>query len=152
MKVEVVLDAACTEPELTLRTAAVTGEVEQLLRRLSEQPPLLCGERAGRLEVLDPAALVRVYAAAGRVYAAAGRVYAVTEKGEHLLRMRLYEAEARLAGRRFVRISHSELVNLDWAESFDTRLSGTICVRLKNGEASYVSRRYVPAIKQILGI
>ena len=152
MKVEVVLDAACTEPELTLRTAAVTGEVEQLLRRLSEQPPLLCGERAGRLEVLDPDALVRVYAAAGRVYAAAGRVYAVTEKGEHLLRMRLYEAEARLAGRRFVRISHSELVNLDWAESFDTRLSGTICVRLKNGEASYVSRRYVPAIKQILGI
>ena len=110
MKVEVVLDAACTEPELTLRTAAVTGEVEQLLRRLSEQPPLLCGERAGRLEVLDPDALVRVYAAAGRVYA-------VTEKGEHLLRMRLYEAEARLAGRRFVRISHSELVNLDWAES-----------------------------------
>ena len=152
MKVEVVLDAACTEPELTLRTAAVTGEVEQLLRRLSEQPPLLCGERAGRLEVLDPDALVRVYAAAGRVYAAAGRGYAVTEKGEHLLRMRLYEAEARLAGRRFVRISHSELVNLDWAESFDTRLSGTICVRLKNGEASYVSRRYVPAIKQILGI
>lgn len=145
MKVEVVLDAACTEPELTLRTAAVTGEVEQLLRRLSEQPPLLCGERAGRLEVLDPDALVRVYAAAGKVYA-------VAEKGEYLLRMRLYEAEARLAGRRFVRISHSELVNLDWAESFDTSLSGTICVRLKNGEASYVSRRYVPAIKQILGI
>lgn len=73
MKVEVVLDAACTEPELTLRTAAVTGEVEQLLRRLSEQPPLLCGERAGRLEVLDPDALVRVYAAAGRVYAVTER-------------------------------------------------------------------------------
>lgn len=145
MKVEVVLDAACTEPELTLRTAAVTSEVEQLLRRLSEQPPLLCGERAGRLEVLDPNALARVYAAAGKVWA-------VAEKGEYLLRMRLYEAEARLAGRRFVRISHSELVNLDWAESFDTSLSGTICVRLKNGTASYVSRRYVPAIKQILGI
>ena len=145
MKVEVVLDAACTEPELTLRTAAVTSEVEQLLHRLAEQPPLLCGERAGRLEVLDPNALVRVYAVAGKVYA-------VAEKGEYLLRMRLYEAQARLAGRRFVRISHSELVNLDWAESFDTGLSGTICVRLKNGTASYVSRRYVPAIKQILGI
>ena len=77
---------------------------------------------------------------------------AVAEKGEYLLRMRLYEAQARLAGRRFVRISHSELVNLDWAESFDTGLSGTICVRLKSGTASYVSRRYVPAIKQILGI
>ncbi len=145
MKVEVVLDAACTEPELTLRTAAVTGEVEQLLRRLSEQPPLLCGERAGRLEVLDPDTLVRVYAAAGKVYA-------VTQKGEFLLRMRLYEAEERLAGRRFVRISHSELVNLDWAESFDTGLSGTICVRLRDGSASYVSRRFLPSIRKILGI
>ena len=145
MKVEVVLDAACTEPELTLRTAAVTGEVEQLLRRLSEQPPLLCGERAGRLEVLDPKALVRVYAAAGKVYA-------VTQKGEFLLRMRLYEAEERLAGRRFVRISHSELVNLDWAASFDTCLSATICVRLRDGSASYVSRRFVPSIRKILGI
>ena len=35
MKVEVVLDAACTEPELTLRTAAVTSEVEQLLPETS---------------------------------------------------------------------------------------------------------------------
>ena len=145
MKVEVVLDPACTEPVLTLRTAAVTKELEQLMRRLSDPPTLLCGERSGRLEVLDPDALVRVYAAAGRVWA-------VTEKGEYLLRMRLYEAEARLAGRRFARISHSELVNLYCAESFDTGISGTICVRLKNGGSSYVSRRYVPAIKQILGI
>ena len=146
MKVEVVLDAACTEPELTLRTAAVTGEVEQLLRRLSEQPPLLCGERAGRLEVLDPDALVRVYAAAGRVYA-------VTEKGEHLLRMRLYEAEARLAGRRFVRISHSEIVNLKQVTALDLSLAGTIKMTLAGGAAvCWVSRRYVPKIKQALGL
>ena len=145
MKVEVVLDAACTEPELTLRTAAVTGEVEQLLRRLSEQPPLLCGERAGRLEVLDPDALVRVYAAAGRVYA-------VTEKGEHLLRMRLYEAEARLAGRRFVRISHSEIISLRKITALDLSLTGTIRVTLQGGAVSYVSRRYVRKIKEALGL
>ena len=45
MKVEVVLDAACTEPELTLRTAVVTGEVEQLLRRLSGRGGWKCWTR-----------------------------------------------------------------------------------------------------------
>ena len=146
MKLEIILDPACGEPVLTLRAAAMTEDLQRLVRQLSEQAtPLLCGERNGRLEVLDPEQLARVYAAAGRVYA-------VTEKGEYVLRMRLYEAEARLAGRRFVRISHSELVNLNLVENFDTGLSGTICVRLKDGTASYVSRRYVPAIKQILGI
>lgn len=146
MKLEIKLDPACAEPVLTLRAAAMTEELERLVRQLAEPAaPLLCGERAGRLEVLEPGRLLRVYAAAGRVYAE-------TDRGEYLLRMRLYEAEARLAGRRFVRISHSEMVNLDRVESFDTRLTGTICVRLENGGVSYVSRRYVPAIKQILGI
>ena len=72
MKVEVVLDAACTEPVLTLRTAAVTGEVEQLLRRLSELPPLLCGVGGGGGVVLDRDVLVGVFGGGGWVYGGRG--------------------------------------------------------------------------------
>ena len=57
-------------------------------------------------ELLDPADILRVYAGGGKVYA-------VTERGEFALRMRLYEAERRLEGGAFARISNAELINLD---------------------------------------
>ena len=77
---------------------------------------------------------------------------AVTERGEFALRMRLYEAERRLEGGAFARISNAELVNLDNVRSFDLRLSGTILVRLRDGDTTYVSRRYVAQIKRTLGL
>ena len=64
-----------------------------------------------------------------RVYAGGGKVYAVTERGEFELRMRLYEAERRLEGGAFARISNAEIVNLDRVRAFDLRLTGTIVVR-----------------------
>ena len=58
----------------------------------------------------------------------------------------------RLDPQRFVRISHSEMVNLDQVRCFDLNLAGTICIRLADGKVTYVSRRYVSKIKQILGV
>ena len=68
------------------------------------------------------------------------------------LKERLYELEGRLDRHTFVRISHSEIINLRKAKAFDLRLSGTISVRLADGSVSYVSRRYVARIKQLLGV
>ena len=52
----------------------------------------------------------------------------------------------------FIRISKSEIVNLKMVDSLDLSFIGTICIKLKNGTNTYVSRRYVKKIKQILGI
>ena len=79
-------------------------------------------------------------------------MYAVTAQGEYTLRLRLYEAEERLAGGHFVRISNSELVNLRQVRRFHLGLSGTIQVQMSDGGTTYVSRRYMPKLKQILGI
>lgn len=84
-----------------------------------------------------------------------GRLCAVcagTAEGEYLLRLRLYELENRLDPQRFVRISHAEIVNLDKVRCFDLNLAGTICIRLADGSVTYVSRRYVSKIKQLLGV
>jgi len=51
-----------------------------------------------------------------------------------------------------VRISNSEIINLRKVKAFDLSLAGTIQVSLLNGTVTYVSRRYVPKIKQVLGI
>lgn len=87
-----------------------------------------------------------------RIYADNGKVLAVTDKGEYVLRLRLYEAEEYLSECRFVRISNSEIINLNKVSHFDLSFTGTICVKLLNGTTTYVSRRYVSKIKKILGI
>lgn len=43
-------------------------------------------------------------------------------------------------------------INLKKVRNFDLSLSGTICVTLSDGTATYVSRRYVSKIKKILGL
>ena len=144
MEIQVKIDPACREPKVLVCTHAMTDEVQAILQ--AQAPPqLLPGFREGTLELLEPQDLLRVYAAGGKVFA-------VTPAGEFQLRLRLYEAEARLDKTVFVRISHSEIINLRKAKAFDLRLSGTISVRLADGSVSYVSRRYVARIKQLLGV
>ena len=97
------------------------------------------------MEVLEPDDLFRIYAANGKVFA-------VTDKGEYLLRLRLYEAAERLNPSLFVRISNSEIIHIKKVKNFDLSFSGTIYVELTNGTTTYVSRRYVSKIKKILGM
>lgn len=146
MKIEIKIDEGCTEPEIIVVTDRVTDEVNEIINRLSEkQPQMIAGFSDGQATLLEPA---RIY----RAYASGGKVYAETADGTYILRMRLYEAEQRLAGRTFVRISNSEVINLKRVRGFDLSFAGTICVSLSNGTVTYVSRRYVSKIKQLLGI
>ena len=66
--------------------------------------------------------------------------------------LRLYELEERLDRKAFVRVSHSEIVNWKRVTALDLSLSGTIRVTLEGGVVTYVSRRYVKKIKEVLGI
>ena len=146
MRVEIKIDSSCTEPEIIIMTASVTEEVNNILRKLSEDvPQIISGVRDGKVEVLEQADLVRIYANAGKVFA-------VTNKGEYALRLRLYELEDRLDADSFVRISNSEMINLKKVNHFDLGFTGTICVKLSDGTTTYVSRRYVSKVKKILGI
>lgn len=146
MQVEIKIDSSCNEPKIVIHTASITEEVNTLMQRLSENTPsILTGSKDGKMEVLEPDDLFRIYAAGGRVFA-------VTGKGEYLLRLRLYEAAERLDSSRFVRISNSEIINLRRVKNFDLSFSGTIYVELTNGTTTYVSRRFVSKIKKILGM
>lgn len=146
MQVEIKIDRSCPEPRLIILTAKVTEDVNDLVRRLSENTPqVISGRKDDKVEVLDPADLIRIFANSGKVFAK-------TEKGEYALRIRLYEVEERLDLRQFVRISNSEIINLKKVENFDLSFTGTICVKLSDGTVTYVSRRYVSKVKKILGM
>lgn len=146
MKFEIKIDGSCKEPKVIILTAEITENVNALIRKLSEDSPaVISGFKNDKLEILEPKDLIRVYANAGKVIA-------VTNRGEYVLRLRLYEVEERLDKDTFVRISNSEIVNLKKAKTFDLSFAGTISIKLEDGSTSYVSRRYVSKIKKILGV
>ncbi len=87
-----------------------------------------------------------------RIYAQNQKTFVQTAQGEFVLHEKLYELETRLERNRFVRISKSELVNLRMVERLDTSLTGTIKMYLRGGIETYVSRRNVTKIKQMLGM
>ncbi len=149
MKVEITIDEACKEPKILIITDRITEEVSEVLKQLSENSSekgkLLAGFCGDAAEVLEQSNIIRVYASGGKVFA-------VTEKGEYRLRLTLQEVEERLDQKIFVRISKSEIINLKKVKTFDLSFSGSIQVSLSNGTATYVSRRNVTKIKQMLGI
>lgn len=146
MRVEVKIDNSCIEPKIIVLTASMTEEVSKVIQKLSDNnPQIITGSKNEKIEVLEQNELIRIYAANSRVFA-------VTNSGEYLLRLRLYEAEEQLDPNQFVRISNSEIINLKKVKSFDLSFAGTICVELSNGTTTFVSRRYVSKIKKILGI
>ncbi|MBD5520370.1 MAG: LytTR family transcriptional regulator [Lachnospiraceae bacterium] len=146
MQVEIKIDSSYTEPKIVITTAVVTEEINDIVKKLSEDTPqIISGSKEEKIEVIEQDDLIRIYANSGKVLA-------VTNKGEYTLRLRLYEIEKRLNPKQFVRISNSEIVNLKKVNNFDLSFTGTICVKLSNGTVTYVSRRYVPKIKKILGV
>ena len=146
MKIEVKVDAACKETMVVVYTDRVTDEVQSIVHKLSQDAPaVIVGFR-------EEDAVLLAEEEVQRVYAEGGKVFAETADGRFLLRLRLYELEERLDAKKFVRISNAEIVNLSWIRGFDLSFAGTICVRMKNDAVTYVSRRYVAKIKQVLGL
>lgn len=84
-----------------------------------------------------------------RIYSENRRVSARTKTDTFEVRERLYILEELLSGS-FVRISNSELVNISKIAKLDMSYAGTIKMYLKNGDITFVSRRYVGKIKEVL--
>lgn len=146
MQIEFKIDPSCREPKIVIFAEKLSPEVELLLRRLSEDTPqVIAGFRDDHVCLLEQSEIIRIYSASSKVFA-------VTPSGEYTLRLRLYELENRLDSKCFVRISNSEIINLKKVKNFDLSFSGTICVHFLDKSTTFVSRRYVSKIKQVLGI
>ena len=146
MQVEIKIDDNCIEPKVIIITDKITDEINDILNMLSSKTPeVITGFYNDLAEILSPDDIIRIYAEDGKIFAS------VNSK-EYILRQRLYELEEQLNKYSFVRISNSEIINLKKVRNFDLSLSGTICVTLSDGTATYVSRRYVSKIKKVLGL
>ncbi len=146
MKVKIQINSDYGETKVVIFAKELTEEVQNIQEKLMVwTPQVLSGFYGDRLEVIDLEDIVRIYAQDGRILLE-------TEEKEYQLRLKLYELEERLDKGKFVRISRSEIINLKKAIDFDLSYVGTISVKLTNGVNSFVSRRYLKKVKQVLGI
>ena len=144
MKVDIHIQPGCGEVSVTITAPALTDEVKALAVRL-QGGGVLTGWRG---DVATPLAVADIL----RCYGEEKGVKVQTTQGVYDLKERLYELEGKLDRHTFVRISHSELVNLEQITALDLSLTGTIRMTLAGETVCYVSRRYVKKIKEALGL
>jgi len=146
MKIKLIIDKKYTEPEIHICNEEKNNETERLAGIVSQAVnATITAYTENGVELLLCEAVIRIYTENQKIYAA-------TASGTYRLHQRLFEMEEILDGRRFVRISNSEIVNLRKIKRLDTSMSGTILMYLQNDITTFVSRRYVSKIKKVLGI
>ena len=145
MKVNVVVEPNLTEDYAEIHVREITDEVSRVSDFLQNKNPVITGmDEYERIVVIDEAGIVSLHAEKKWC-----RIYMDT--ADYSCRKRLYEIENML-GRDFMRISKSIIVNLRKIESVEAVFNGMLLLHMKNGSKEYVSRTYLPQMKEYLGI
>jgi DNA-binding LytR/AlgR family response regulator len=150
LKIDIKIDENTQETTIIVQASKIDDEITEIINKLKEienknHKGTITGFKDDIVEIIDENKIIRIYSSMQKVMAE-------TSCGTYLIKARLYELEERLDKNNFVRISNSEIINLKRVVNFDLSFSGTICVNLDNKETTYVSRRFVGKIKEVLGI
>lgn len=144
MKVELKIDQNCEETKVVIYAKTIDDEISKIVENLQNKDSnTLNAFKDEEIYVLNQDEIQTIYAEEGKVFVK-------TDKSKYLLKKRLYELEEILNHKKFVRISNSEIVNIKKVEKFNFKVTGTIVLHFKNGEITYVSRRYINKIKEFL--
>ena len=145
LKTEIRISPDITEPYAVIYAGKMTDEISSLAEVLNHvKGNVLTAFDRERIIILKPEEvyLVRVEDEKTMVYG---------KEDSYICMKRLYEAEE-ILGRGFLRISKSAIVNLRCLDSVEPSMSGMMLLKLKNGMKDYVSRKYLPSLKNYLGI
>lgn len=146
MNVEIFIDDQYEETTVKIYAKTYSKEIDWIKDQVLGHPQDKITAFAGdNVEIL-------AYEDILRFYGLDNKVYLDTMKASYTTRLRLYQLEDRLPKKQFIKISRSEIVNLDYVKSLDLSFSGTIALELKNGQVTYVSRRSLKNFKEALGL
>ena len=146
MNVEIFIDDQYEETTVKIYDKTYSKEIDWIKDQVLGHPQDKITAFAGdNVEIL-------AYKDILRFYGLDNKVYLDTMKTTYTTRLRLYQLVDRLPKKQFIKISRSEIVNLDYVKSLDLSFSGTIALELKNGQVTYVSRRSLKNFKEALGL
>lgn len=149
MNIEVILDEIYKEVNVKIFSASYSKEVETIkeaIENLQKNPSeKIVAFKKDEIKIID-------YKEIARFYSENNKLYLDSKRERYLTKLRIYELEERLPRNKFIKISRSEIVNLDYVEKLDLSFTGTIALKMKDGKVTYVSRRNIKKFKEILGI
>lgn len=145
MKVNIDISAEYKEPFAVIHTDKVTDEIQRMIDIFSNsETPITALQNEEDIVVLQPKDIYMVRVENGDTV-----IYGAKQK--YRSRKRLYELADQL-GKQFMQISKTTLINLSYMDSIEPGFSGTLLLKLKNGDKDYVSRKYLPEFKKYLGL
>ena len=145
MKVNIVIEPDLEEEYTEIHVREITDEITRISDFFQSKDPVITGtDECERIVVIAESDIVSLHAEKKWC-----RIY--TDTANYSCRKRLYEIE-NILGRDYMRISKSIIVNLHKIESVEAVFNGMLLLRMKNGSKEYVSRTYLPKMKEYLGI
>lgn len=146
MKVEIIIDETIDETMVKIFAKEYSKEIDEL-------KDLLTDRFIDKLVVFrDKEVFITSHDEIIRIYAQDKNVFVKTKNGVFRSRLTIYELDNRLDKNKFIRISRSEIVNLDFVKKLDLSFTGTIAVELINNDVAYVSRRNLKEFRRALGL
>ena len=132
------------EDEIIIKCRDISPEIMQLLNKLKTQE-LLIAYVGNEIHRLHPSDIYYVESINNKTF-----LYGQDKVYES--KLKLYELEELLRFNDFLRVAKSFIINLSKLKSVTPVLSGRLEAVLANGERVIISRQYVGALKEYLGV
>ena len=144
MKLELNIDEKIKETLVVVSANKIDKEVQNLINYIEYSSEYLIGIVEDKVSIIDIDEIIRVYIEDRKTFV-------VTLKDTYVVKKKLYEVE-NMVTRNFIKISQSEMANIKFIKNLDFSNTGTIVIKYKNSDISYVSRRMIKEFKLKLGI
>lgn len=144
MKLELNIDEKVKETLVVVSANKIDKEVQNLINYIEYSSEYLIGIAEDKASIIDIDEIIRVYIEDRKTFV-------VTLKDTYVVKKKLYEVE-NMVTRNFIKISQSEIANIKFIKNLDFSNTGTIVIKYKNSDISYVSRRMIKEFKLKLGI
>lgn len=144
MKLEINVNKDEEQDRIVIYAKEVTEKLQHLINEIEKSidETKLYGKIADEIYPLNISNMIRFYTESKQIYAE-------DEAKNYRIDKRLYELE-KVLPKNFIRISQSEIININYIKKLRQELNGFIKISLKNGISTYSSRRYVKIIKEAL--
>ena len=144
MKLELNIDEKVKETLVVVSANKIDKGVQNLINYIEYSSEYLIGIVENKASIIDIDEIIRVYIEDRKTFV-------VTLKDTYVVKKKLYEVE-NMVTRNFIKISQSEIANIKFIKNLDFSNTGTIVIKYKNSDISYVSRRMIKEFKLKLGI